>query len=74
MFSDMADETMDHNCIDLENVEPSIVYSCGHISISYMNDSIMTQLCSFLKGSTCCSDCKGTGFRAKWLGKPLPTE
>ncbi|KAJ8751815.1 hypothetical protein K2173_026008 [Erythroxylum novogranatense] len=22
------------------------------------------------KGSVCCSDCKGTGFRAKWLGKP----
>ncbi|KAK0572317.1 hypothetical protein LWI29_029663 [Acer saccharum] len=22
------------------------------------------------KGSTCCTDCKGTGFRAKWLGEP----
>ncbi|PIA46008.1 hypothetical protein AQUCO_01600342v1 [Aquilegia coerulea] len=22
------------------------------------------------EGSNCCSDCKGTGFRAKWLGDP----
>ncbi|THG06177.1 hypothetical protein TEA_009905 [Camellia sinensis var. sinensis] len=22
------------------------------------------------QGSTCCADCKGTGFRAKWLGEP----
>jgi hypothetical protein len=24
----------------------------------------------FFQGSMCCSDCKGTGFRARWLGKP----
>lgn len=26
--------------------------------------------CCGFKGSACCSDCKGTGFRAKWLEKP----
>lgn len=27
-------------------------------------------LSQFYQGSMCCSDCKGTGFRAKWLGEP----
>ncbi|KAI3468374.1 hypothetical protein Pfo_025037 [Paulownia fortunei] len=26
------------------------------------------------KGSACCSDCKGTGHRAKWLGDPHITK
>ncbi|XVE97311.1 hypothetical protein REPUB_Repub03eG0008800 [Reevesia pubescens] len=51
---------------------------CGGTGFFILGDNMLCQvpsrntscvICAG-KGSKCCSDCKGTGFRAKWLGEP----
>ncbi|XVF35702.1 hypothetical protein REPUB_Repub18cG0168800 [Reevesia pubescens] len=51
---------------------------CGGTGFFILGDNMLCQVPSINtssvicagKGSKCCSDCKGTGFRAKWLGEP----
>ncbi|KAF9614345.1 hypothetical protein IFM89_018098 [Coptis chinensis] len=51
---------------------------CGGTGFFILGDDMLCQvpsrntrclICAG-EGSKCCSDCKGTGFRAKWLGEP----